>query len=246
MFKIADLPILFYCKNEEEASFIRGKYHSFLTKRSKILRPAGKIFFGQSSSLKIQVKGKNVYLPSVSLAKKFGCFDLFFEILLMPILAMNKGFILHASSLVKNGLGYIFVGEENTGKSTIRKLFPDLVCLGDDTAIVRKADSCFFLFSCPFYQRNYKPSSNLKVPIAGVSVLTAKADFNLVKPLSFPENFKAILSNAYISGLEKKDQEKESSSKICYEFCLENKIFALSFKKDRSFWPFLEEAVKQY
>jgi len=245
IFKVADLLIEFYCNNKEDASFLRKRYPGFLVEKRATFTPAGKIFLTKSRSQNVQVKQDKIYLPLESLRKDFSLFNIFFEIALMPILGKNRGFILHASSLVRDNLGYIFTGQEDSGKTTVRKLFPELVCLGDDTAILRKVGKQFFLFSSPFYQRDYKPCAGYKAPVASLFVLAKKADFNRVELLVFPENLRAVLSNAYISETKNNIQEKELLSKNCYEFCLKTKIFALSFKKDRSFWPLLERAVKK-
>jgi len=245
IFKVADLLIEFYCNNKEDASFLRKRYPGFLVEKRATFTPAGKIFLTKSRSQNVQVKQDKIYLPLESLRKEFSRFNIFFEIALMPILGKNKGFILHASSLVKDNLGYVFTGQEDSGKTTVRKLFPELVCLGDDTAILRKVGSKFFLFSSPFYQRDYKPCAGYKVPVAGLFVLAKKVDFNRVEPLVFPEDLRAVLSNAYISETKSNIQEKELLSKNCYEFSLKNRIFALSFKKDRSFWPLIEGIIQE-
>ena len=245
IFKVADLLIQFYCKSEDDATFLKDKYANFLVKRSNSAQLAGRVFFDKERSKEIQIKEDDIYISHLPLSKEFGKFNIFFEIAMMPILGRNNGFILHASSLVKNGLGYIFTGKEDRGKSTIIKLFSELVCLGDDTAIIRKVDNHFFLFSSPFYQRNYKPEKNLKVLVRTIFALTEIADFNLVKPLFFPDDFKALLSNAYISEMDTEDKEKELLARNCYEFCLKNKIFSLSFKKNRSFWPLLEKIIQE-
>lgn len=242
IFKVADLLIQFYCKSEDDATFLRNKYTNFLVKKNDPGRLAGRVFFDKERSKEIQIKEDDIFISHLPLSKEFGKFNIFFEIAMMPILGTNNGFILHASSLVKDGTGYVFTGKEDRGKSTIIKLFSELICLGDDTAIIRKINNRFFLFSSPFYQRNYKPEKNLKVLVRTVFALTEIADFNLVKPLFFPDDFKALLSNAYFSEMDKGGKEQELLAKNCFEFCLENKIFSLSFRKDRSFWPLLEES----
>jgi len=241
---VANFPIQFYCKKKADSSFFRKKYGDFLIKKGDANKPVCKIFFIKHHSRQIQVKGKNFYLPVLPLKKNFRLFNDLLRIVLIYVLNRNNGFILHASVLVENRLGYIFVGKEDTGKSTIRKLFPELVCLGDDTAIIRKIRRRFFLFGSPFYQRTNRAYPNQKVLIRAVFELK-KADFNLVKLLSFPENLKSLSSNTYIANIGKKSEEKELLLKNYSDFCLKNKTFSLYFKKDRSFWPLLEQSISE-
>ncbi len=78
-----------------------------------------------------------------------------------------NGFFFHASSAIINHHAFIFLGSENTGKSTKRKQLSQQTSLGDDVAIVRIINRTPILFGSPFYQKtkiNY-PNKKYKHPI---------------------------------------------------------------------------------
>lgn len=241
LLEIAGLSVKFYCKQKTDATFLKKRYADYAIEKEEVKKPACEIFFPYHGSRQIQAKGVKFYIPALLLRSKFRRFNDFLRVILMYVLSRNKGFILHASSLVKNDFGYIFIGKEDAGKSTIRKLFPEFVCLGDDSALVRKVRGQYFLFGSPFYQRTYRAYRNRKVPIKGVFELK-RANFNLIKLLPFPENVKAISSNSFITNLGRKGQEKELLLKNSFDYCLRNKVFSLSFEKSRFFWSLLRLA----
>lgn len=239
--EIAELPFQFYCKRKGDASFLKEKYSDFLLKEG-VKKPVGKIFLTNRNFQKIRAEGNKFYLPQISIKNHFRQFNDLFRIVAGYVLNRNQGFVFHASSLVKNGYGYIFIGKENAGKSTVRKLFPELVCLGDDSAVIRKVNKHFFLFGSPFYQRTQKSYPNRKVPIKAVFSLN-QTDYNLVKLLSFPESFTTLSANSFIADISEKSKERRLVFEKVMPFCQENKIFSLFFKKERSFLPLLDQAA---
>lgn len=238
--EIAGLSFQFYCKREGDASFLREKYLAFLPQK-KVKQPVAKIFFTDLHFKKIRVEGNKFYLPQIGIRKNFRQFNDLLRMVVGYVLNRNRGFVFHASSLVKDGFGYIFIGREDAGKSTVRRLFPHLVCLGDDSAIVREINKQFFLFGSPFYQRTQKVYPNKKVPIKGVFSLH-QANFNLVKLLTFPEDVKALSTDSFIADIKKKSEERKLIFEKAVAFCHRNKIFSLFFQKNSSFWPLLEKA----
>src|SRR3989344_2810424 len=135
---IADLTIIIHLSDKADLSFLREKYPDYITNKNYILKPAYYIYLQTYGSNKVLIRNNHYCLLVLPLKKHFKLFNDLLKIVLINILNKNNGFILHASSLVKRNKGYIFVGKEGSGKSTIRKLHSDLLSLGDDSALVRK------------------------------------------------------------------------------------------------------------
>jgi hypothetical protein len=75
------------------------------------------------------------------------------QILLISILARNKGALVHAAGIEVNGKGYIFPGRSGAGKSTISNLFDTLdnmKLLSDDRVIVRNIGDDFIVYGTPW------------------------------------------------------------------------------------------------
>ncbi len=181
----------------------------------------------------LTVRGDAFYLRLPSLSRNFVSFNIFFRRVIFYLINRNNGFILHASSLVQDDTGHIFTGRAGSGKSTIRKLFPEFVSLGDDSAVVRRIKNKYFLFGSPFYQRTKMVYPNIKVSIRAIYKIN-KSSLNKLHTLLFPEGVKAIMGNAFLSFLGNYEEEKAELMKTVFQFCLINDIYDLNFKKERS------------
>jgi hypothetical protein len=67
------------------------------------------------------------------------------------VLASDGGFLLHASSAIRDGRAFVFTGPSGAGKSTIVGLAPPAVTvLTDEISYVRRVDDRFVAFGTPF------------------------------------------------------------------------------------------------
>ncbi|MCK4761080.1 MAG: hypothetical protein KAW12_02705 [Candidatus Aminicenantes bacterium] len=77
------------------------------------------------------------------------------QILLMYILALNKGAVVHSLAIPIGGRVYLFPGASGAGKSTLSRLFTDraeqpLSVLSDDRTVVRKIGETWKAFGTPW------------------------------------------------------------------------------------------------
>lgn len=80
---------------------------------------------------------------------------------------LYDGFSIHASTVVKEGMGYLFLGKSGTGKSTHSRLWmetwPEVELLNDDNPIVRMVDGQCRVYGSPWsgktpcYQQRFAP-----------------------------------------------------------------------------------------
>jgi hypothetical protein len=110
---------------------------------------------------------------------------------------------MHAATIVRNGLGYLFLGHSGTGKSTHARqwlqAFPDAWLLNDDNPILRiMDDGKIRVFGSPWSGKTpcYKNDS---VCVKGIIKLS-QAPHNKIRHISLPEAYAYILSSA--SGLK--------------------------------------------
>jgi len=118
---------------------------------------------------------------------------------------------MHAAVVVRNGLGYLFLGKSGTGKSTHARLwqeaFPESWLLNDDNPILRIADEqqadgtsrrVVRVYGSPWSGKTpcYK---NQSAPVGGIVKLT-QAPRNEARRLRLPEAYAYMLSSA--SGLK--------------------------------------------
>jgi hypothetical protein len=76
-------------------------------------------------------------------------------------------FLLHSSSVVRDGTGYVFVGPSGSGKSTIAGLSSNFIVLNDEMSIISKDNELFSVQATPF-NGYFRQKKNLKVPLRGI------------------------------------------------------------------------------
>lgn len=226
---------------------LKRKYAPFLKEKVKA---EIKIFFKSSGQIdltgRIFKSSQNFGRASFNLEKKegeispflnFAFFDFFFKYVFGLSLPFFGGFILHASSLAKDGKAYVFAGEVGSGKSTIVKLSRVYKPLADDSTIIRRVGKKFFAFSSPFYEKEKIKKENLVFPLEGVYFLFQSQRDRLAR-LSPTLAVKRLMINAklYLS-----DEFLQKVFPIATEIAKSVPCYALHFKKSSSFWEVINE-----
>ena len=107
---------------------------------------------------------------------------------------LHKGLSLHASCVVRDGEGYLFMGRSGTGKSTHSRLwiqtFPGTELLNDDNPAIRIADGRPLVFGTPWSGKT--PCwRNLSAPVKAL-VRLSQAPVNSFRKCTDIEAFTAI------------------------------------------------------
>jgi hypothetical protein len=85
------------------------------------------------------------------------------------VLATENGFLLHASSAVRNGHAFLFTGPSGSGKTTIARLAPaDVTLLTDEISYVRRTAEGYRAFGTPFAGELGESGENDSAPIAAL------------------------------------------------------------------------------
>ena len=107
----------------------------------------------------------------------------------------DGGFLLHASSAVRNGKAYLFSGLSEAGKTTIARLAPpDVALLTDEASYVRRVDHQYLAYGTPFAGELGEAGKNISAPIAAVYLLK-KAQENRISPVEPAEATRLLLRN---------------------------------------------------
>jgi len=93
------------------------------------------------------------------------------------LLAREHGFLLHASSVVRNGRAFLFTGPSGAGKTTIARLAPpDATVLTDEISYVRRVGDRYMAYGTPFAGELSDSGEPVSAPVAAVFGLAWASD----------------------------------------------------------------------
>jgi hypothetical protein len=111
------------------------------------------------------------------------------------LLARKGGFLLHASSAIRNGRAFLFSGVSGAGKTTIARLAPpDAALLTDEISYVTLQDGQYTAVGTPFFGELARVGENLRAPIECVYLL-AKGPENKIEPVVGGDAVRGLLGN---------------------------------------------------
>ena len=153
------------------------------------------------------------------------------------LLARTGGFLLHASSAVRNGKAYLFSGLSEAGKTTISRLAPpDVTLLTDEVSYVRLIDNQYFAYGTPFAGELGEPGKNISAPIAAVYLL-GKASENRIFPIEPAQAIRRLMRNILFFAHDPELVRKVFES-AC-NFVASVPVSQLSFFPDQRVWELI-------
>lgn len=111
------------------------------------------------------------------------------------LLAREGGFLLHASSAIRNGRAFLFSGVSGAGKTTIVRLAPpDVALLTDEISYVTRRDGQYVAVGTPFYGELARVGENLQARIEALYLL-AKGPENKIEPIEGASMARGLMEN---------------------------------------------------
>ncbi len=153
------------------------------------------------------------------------------------MLAPEGGFLLHASSVVRNGKAFLFSGVSEAGKTTMARLAPpDVAVLTDEASYVRKVDGRYFAYGTPFAGELGTPGKNISAPIAALYLLRKAAD-NRIEEIDPADAIQRLLRNILFFA-HQPDLVRQVFDAAC-AFVAMVPVFELSFFPDQRVWELI-------
>lgn len=250
---IADIKMDISLDERQEYIFLKYKFQKYLLPTSSPTSPrSGKsaivsakytIELGHHQRKKYQKQGSTYHFFVLPLRTHFELFNELLRSVLIIELADHQGLIIHASSLIQTGQAWVFMGKPGAGKSTMRSLYPEKKCLGDDTAIIRLIGSTPYLYGSPFYERTELSYPNQKFPLHGLYAVKLSNHYFLQK-LSFPEDAKIFIQQSFLPGATFLPSLKKKIFSTALDISQLIPIYRLIYKKSRQVVPFVTASSK--
>jgi hypothetical protein len=149
------------------------------------------------------------------------------------LLEQQQGFIVHASSLIRNSKGYVFPGKSGAGKTTITQLSSDSKLLTDEVSLVKKVNGEFKAYGTPFYGEFVKSGENISSSLNKI-IFPIKDKENILNKIGPFQALELLLPNVicYYDNPELKKKLFE----LCFEFVNTVPTFELHFLPEPTFW----------
>jgi hypothetical protein len=153
------------------------------------------------------------------------------------MLAPEGGFLLHASSAVRNGKAFLFSGVSEAGKTTMARLAPpDVALLTDEASYVRKVDGQYVAYGTPFAGELGEPGKNISAPIAALYLLK-KATENRIEEIDPAEAVRRLLRNILFFAHEAESVRQVFTSACAFVQAVP--VYQLSFFPDQRVWELI-------
>jgi hypothetical protein len=153
------------------------------------------------------------------------------------MLAPQGGFLLHASSAVRNGKAFLFSGVSEAGKTTMARLAPpDVALLTDEASYVRKVDGRYFAYGTPFAGELAQPGKNISAPIAALYLLK-KAPENRIQAIAPAEATQRLLRNILFFA-KHSEMVRQVFDAAC-AFVAAVPVYELAFFPDQRVWELI-------
>jgi hypothetical protein len=169
-------------------------------------------------------------------------FDAFYRVFYTWLMLKRGGFMLHASSVVRKGMGYIFTGSSGSGKSTISGLSPENTLLSDELTAVMRTDGGYVVHGNPFWGDFQKGTAREQAPVAHIFFLR-KARENRVDQIRMGIKMKQMLQNVLFFG--RGMELTNELLTVMTDFMTRVPSAELHFLPDESVWRCIENAGQE-
>jgi hypothetical protein len=149
-------------------------------------------------------------------------------------LVPESGFLLHASSGIRNGRAYVFAGRSGAGKTTMARLAPpEVTLLTDEISYIRRSQATYIACGTPFWGELAKAGENHSGPIQALCFLEHALE-NRLTALSGAESLRSLLQNILFFAQDPALVERVFEN-AC-DFVSSVPIYRLSFRPEAQIW----------
>ena len=159
---------------------------------------------------------------------------------LAQVLGEREACFMHSAALVKDGKGYLFLGDSGAGKSSLTRISDGVVALSDDSPILSRRNGDYQVFSSPYHQMDSskvlnKETMGRSARIKGLYFLL-KDDRLFLDKVPRKEAISMILKHYILFFPYLSDRAKLALFDLILELCHRLPIHNLHFCLDQDVW----------
>jgi len=162
------------------------------------------------------------------------------RMLLGQYILSQGGLGFHASSMVKDSRGYLFVGPRGAGKTTSVRQWPGDQILGDEHAIISPNTHGFDLHSTPYAGRVGIPADKGVAPLAGLFILS-KDTRTWSESLSPAEAFRHLIP--HVIHVSRAQEDNQRVCDVLDVLVSQYPVHRLHVSLQHPVWPTVERAA---
>ena len=159
--------------------------------------------------------------------------DSLIRVLLTMVLLPQRGFLLHAAAVVRDGRAYVFTGRSGAGKSTVASLSPAGTVLTDEISLLRFSDGCWQAYGTPFWGEFRAAGQNEHYPVGGIYTLVQSAE-DRVESLTTKEIIRALLPCVLF--FTPSVEANQDMLRLMLQFVTQVPCHRLHFRRNDGFW----------
>lgn len=159
--------------------------------------------------------------------------DSLLRILLSQRLVKEHGLLLHAATIERDGVAYVFMGRSGAGKSTVASLSPEGSVFTDEISLLRCTAGEWRAFGTPFWGEFRAGNQNRSAPVARIFMLV-QARENRCTAIPRRRALAELLSNTLFFSNARAD--REALLNVAERLVNRVPVAGLEFRRDSSFW----------
>ena len=251
---IADIVISVIFEDKIQSSEVDGSYKYFLTDGKPDVSfytyygstPTGKLGekVFRTVILESDFKSGDIYIRGQRRKRKIE-YPLNYplgEVLMINLLAQERGVMIHSCGVTNKGEGLLFVGISQMGKSTMANLWKgekEVTILNDDRIIIRRKNGYFWMYGTPWHG-DAKVCSPEKAPLERIFFLrhTEKNNIRKITPM---EAMSRLIVCSFPTFWDKKGME--FTLEFCAEIAKRIHCYEMGFVPDESVLGFIRGSI---
>jgi len=182
-----------------------------------------------------QLSGKFIYFYGETFMSYESIIRIFYSILTV----VNQGFLMHSSSLIHKGKGYLFFGVSGSGKSTVVKLSESDTCLSDELSMIIKVEGNYIVSGTPFHGE-LPIYTNRQAELRNLFILKKSPD-DFFRKLGDVEAYTSIMRNILFFcddwGL------KQLIFNTTIDLVKHTGVYEMNFTKTNKFWEIIDHGL---